>query len=212
MDQSTIARQGPERGSQLPSPTSTPEHEQTRAWSPTDKLRRLISAIGPGIFILGYIVGTGSVTSMAKAGAEYGMTLAWALALSCFCTYILIVAVSRVTIVSGHTLLHCIREHFGSAVAIGIIVGLMATVVSSVIGVMGIAADVAREWSAQLSGGAGLPPLATALVLNGLLLFLIWGGSHGFFLRAMAVVVALMAISFLATMFMVQHGNSLMLE
>jgi manganese transport protein len=143
---------------------------------------------------------------MAKAGAEYGMTLAWALALSCFCTYILIVAVSRVTIVSGHTLVHSIRQHFGSAVAIGIIVGLMATVVSSVIGVMGIAADVAREWSAQLTGGAGAPPLLTALVLNGLLLFLIWGGSHGFFLRAMAVIVALMAISFLATMLMVMPG------
>ena len=43
---------------------------------------RLLSAIGPGIFIIGYIIGTGSVTSMAKAGAEYGMTLTWALALS----------------------------------------------------------------------------------------------------------------------------------
>jgi Mn2+/Fe2+ NRAMP family transporter len=40
-------------------------------------VRRLLSAIGPGIFILGYFAGTGtgSVTSMAKAGAEYGMTL-----------------------------------------------------------------------------------------------------------------------------------------
>mgnify|MGYP000441093381 CR=1 FL=1 len=36
---------------------------------PADRVRRLLSAIGPGIFILGYIIGTGSVTAMAKAGA-----------------------------------------------------------------------------------------------------------------------------------------------
>jgi manganese transport protein len=180
--------------------------EQAASRGPADKVRRLLSAIGPGIFILGYIIGTGSVTSMAKAGAEYGMTLAWAMALSCFCTYVLIVAVSRVTIASGNTLIHCIRQQFGSAVALGIILGLMATVISSVIGVMGIAADVAREWSAQVTGGAGVPPLATAVVLNGVLYLLIWRGSHGLFMRAMAVIVALMAISFLATMFIVMPG------
>jgi manganese transport protein len=182
------------------------ERKVTVSRRPADTLRRLLSAFGPGIFILGYIIGTGSVTSMAKAGAEYGLTLTWAAALSCFCTYVSIVAVSRVTITSGHTLIHCIRRHFGSAVAIGIIAGLMATVASSVIGVMGIASDVAREWTAQMTGGAGVPPLATAAVVNGILCFLVWRGSHGFFLRAMAAIVAVMATSFVATMFIVIPG------
>ena len=159
------------------------DQETTRQPSPGNRVRRLLSAIGPGLFIIGYIIGTGSVTSMAKSGAEYGMSLTWALALSCFCTYVLIVAVSRVTIASGHTLIHCFRRQFGSALAIFIIFGLMATVVSSVIGVMGIAADVVREWSKPLVGGDGLPPLAIALVFNGVLCFLFWRGSHGFFLR-----------------------------
>lgn len=180
--------------------------EPTTSWDPAGRLRRLLSAIGPGIFILGYIIGTGSVTSMAKSGAEYGMTLAWALALSCFCTYVAIVAVSRLTIASGQTLVQCFRQHFGSAVAIAMIIGLMATVVSSIIGVMGIATDVVREWTAQMTGGEGAPPLATAAVLNGVLLFLIWRGSHGFFTRAMAVIVAVMAASFVATMFQVIPG------
>jgi Mn2+/Fe2+ NRAMP family transporter len=167
---------------------------------------RVLAAVGPGVFIIGYIIGTGSVTSMAKAGAEYGMTLAWALALSCFCTYVVIVAVGRLTIVSGETLLRCIRRQFGAVLAICIIVGLMATVVASVIGVMGIATDVIEVWSIQVTGGGGFSPLVTALVLNGIVCFLIWRGTHGFFLRAMAIVVALMGVSFIATMFLVIPG------
>jgi Mn2+/Fe2+ NRAMP family transporter len=180
--------------------------ESTLSPGPKSVFLRLLAAIGPGIFIIGYIIGTGSVTSMAKAGAEYGMTLTWALALSCFCTYVLIVAVSRVTIISGQTLLRCIRQRFGSALAIFIIAGLMATVVASVIGVMGIATDVVQVWSSQVVGGMGFSPLITALVLNGILCFLIWRGSHGFFLRAMAMIVALMGVSFIATMFLVIPG------
>jgi Mn2+/Fe2+ NRAMP family transporter len=180
--------------------------EPTSSPGSGNAILRLLSAIGPGIFIIGYIIGTGSVTSMAKAGAEYGMTLTWALALSCFCTYVLIVAVSRVTIASGHTLIRCIRQQFGSFLAILIIVGLMATVLSSVIGVMGIATDVVQVWSSEAIGSAGLSPIITAVVLNGVLCFLIWRGSHGFFLRAMAVIVALMGISFVATMFLVIPG------
>ena len=37
------------------------------------RIRQLLAAIGPGIFAIGYTIGTGSVTSMAKAGADYGL-------------------------------------------------------------------------------------------------------------------------------------------
>jgi Mn2+/Fe2+ NRAMP family transporter len=186
--------------------------ELTRISGPQSALRRLLTAIGPGIFIIGYIIGTGSVTSMAKAGAEYGMTLAWALALSCVCTYVVIVAVGRLAIVSEQTLLRCIRQRFGSALALFIVAGLMATVVASVIGVMGIATDVIQVWSSQVLGGAGFSPLITALVLNGIVCFLIWRGTHGFFLRAMAIIVALMGVSFIATMFLVIPGPVEMIQ
>jgi Mn2+/Fe2+ NRAMP family transporter len=169
-------------------------------------LVRLLSAIGPGLFIIGYVIGTGSVTSMAKAGAEHGMTMAWALALSCACTYVLISAVSRITITSQHTLIYCIRHRFGSVVAILMIVGLMATVVSSVIGVMGIATDVIREWSSQASDGWTISPVLSTFVFNGMLCYLVWSGSHRLFIRAMAVIVALMGVSFVATMLMVIPG------
>jgi len=52
-----------------------------------------LSVIGPGLFLIGYNIGTGSITTMAKSGAEYGMTLFWALVLSCIFTFILILGI-----------------------------------------------------------------------------------------------------------------------
>ncbi|MCU0362452.1 MAG: divalent metal cation transporter, partial [Bacteroidales bacterium] len=93
-----------------------------------DKFLKFGTSIGPGIFIIGYVIGTGSVTTMAAAGAKFGMSMTWALALSCFFTYILIVAISRLTIVSGNTLIYAIKTRFGREIAIFIIFGLMLTV------------------------------------------------------------------------------------
>ena len=38
--------------------------------APMHALKRLLAIIGPGIFAIGYTIGTGSVTSMAKAGSQ----------------------------------------------------------------------------------------------------------------------------------------------
>ena len=42
-------------------------------------MRRFMAVVGPGIFAIGYTIGTGSVTSMAKAGSQYGLQLVWVL-------------------------------------------------------------------------------------------------------------------------------------
>ncbi|GAH77059.1 unnamed protein product, partial [marine sediment metagenome] len=69
-----------------------------------------LSAIGPGLFLIGYNIGTGSVTTMAKVGAEHGMTLTWALVLSCIFTYVLMVAYGKTTLVTGKTALFNIKN------------------------------------------------------------------------------------------------------
>lgn len=51
-----------------------------------NKLLVALNAVGPGLFLIGYNIGTGSVTTMAKAGAEHGMTLLWAIIVSCLFT------------------------------------------------------------------------------------------------------------------------------
>ena len=53
------------------------------------KIYLLLLAIGPGIFAIGYTIGTGSVTSMIVAGSQYGMQLLWVLFLSCLFSWVL---------------------------------------------------------------------------------------------------------------------------
>jgi manganese transport protein len=81
------------------------------------KISLFLASIAPGVFLIGYNIGTGSVTTAASTGAKYGMTLVWPLLLSCIFTYILIVAFGRYTAVTGKTALISFRENFGFPVA-----------------------------------------------------------------------------------------------
>ena len=47
------------------------------------KIIALLLSFGPGIFAIGYTIGTGSVTSMIVAGSKFNMQLLWVLFLSC---------------------------------------------------------------------------------------------------------------------------------
>ncbi len=166
----------------------------------SQKINNALTRFGPAFFIIGYVVGTGSVTSMVISGAQYGLRLSWALFLSCFFTYFLIIAISKLTIVSGHTLMYNFRRHFGAPVTIFIMVALLVSIVSSIIGIMGVASEVVMEWIIELSGGALRPgKLTIALFFIALLLVLFWAGKHPTFLKIMTVLVSLMALSFVAT-------------
>ncbi len=168
------------------------------------KLIRFLSALGPGIFILGYIIGTGSVTTMASAGAKYGMSMTWAIGLSCLFTYVMIISVGRSTIVTGQTLIYSFKRKFGAPITVFLIFGLMMTIIPSIMGLMGIASDVTREWTRGLTAhGNGIHPVISAFIFSAVLYYLFLKGTHSFFLKSMAALVALMSLSFILTMFVV---------
>ena len=161
-------------------------------------IKRLASSLAPGIFIIGYVIGTGSVTTMSSAGASYGMSLTWTLALASLFTHLMIVGISRLTILSGETLLRLFRTHFGAPVTLLLIASLAATQLTSIIGVMAIVVDVLREWAGSALG-FGVDPLGAAVFFTLLLLTLYWVGRHGFFLKVLASLVAVMGIAFFFT-------------
>ena len=161
-------------------------------------IKRTAASLAPGVFIIGYVVGTGSVTTMSSAGASYGMSLTWTLALASLFTHLMIVGISRLTIISGQTLLHLFRRHFGTPVTVLIVVSLAATQLTSIIGVMAIVVDVLREWSASALG-IPINPLGAAVGFTVLLLSLYWVGRHAFFLKVLAALVGVMGLAFFFT-------------
>lgn len=150
--------------------------------------------------MVGYVIGTGSVTTMAAAGASYGMSLVWTLALASLLTHVMFSAISKTTMVSGNTMIFNFRRHFGGPVTLLIVAAMVLTQISSIIGVMGILTDVLQEWSRPFTaGGAGFSRVASGAMLTTLLLVLFWNGRHRFFLKLLSLLVGMMGVSFLLT-------------
>ncbi|MGI9551369.1 MAG: NRAMP family divalent metal transporter [Aurantibacter sp.] len=177
----------------------------------SQRLKSVLKNFGPAFFIIGYVVGTGSVTSMVVSGANYGLSLSWALLLSCFFTYFLLVAISKLTIVSGETLMYNFKKAFGRPLTIFIIAALLVSIVSSCIGVMGVVAEVAMEWISVNTSISFLNGPLIAIVLILLLIGLFWTGKHENFIKIMSIMVAFMACAFIITSIMVvgEAGSSI---
>lgn len=174
------------------------------------RIKNILKNFGPAFFIIGYVVGTGSVTSMVVSGARFGLSLSWALLLSCFFSYFLIISISKLTIVSGNTLMYNFKEAFGKPLTIFIITALLISIVSSVIGVMGVVAEVTMEWISVKTSISFLNGPIIAVFFSFLLISLFWTGKHENFIKAMSLMVAFMALAFIITsvMVVVEAGNS----
>ncbi|WP_407556335.1 Nramp family divalent metal transporter [Winogradskyella sp. 4-2091] len=165
-----------------------------------NKFSKWMALFLPGIFLLGLNIGTGSVTTMAKAGAEYGMSLLWTIVASCLTTFFMINLYGKYTLVTGETALQAFRKHIHPGVGIFFIVALTVGVCGSVMGVMGIVADICFEWSKSVVDG-GISPVYFAITFIALVYFIFWNGKTQFFERALAVIVAIMSASFLLNFF-----------
>jgi len=167
------------------------------------KIKDMLASVAPGFFMVGYVIGTGSVTTMVVAGARYSMSLTWALFLSCFFTAFLMIGISRLTIVSKKSLLYNFRKNVHPAVGVFMIVALMVTAIASIMGITSIATSVVQEWTRPVFGGMGINPVTSAVLLLGILYGLFWFGKHETFLKFLTVMVGIMAFCFLLTMIIV---------
>ncbi|MCG2461805.1 Nramp family divalent metal transporter [Flavobacteriaceae bacterium F89] len=173
-----------------------------------------LSAVGPGLFLIGYNIGTGSVTTMAKTGAEHGMTLFWALVLSCIFTYVLMVAYGKVTLVTGRTALFNFKKEFkwGWVLSLYIIIALIIGELLALMGVMGIVADLVQEGIRLAFDGAMIERIWIILFFVVILAFFLWFGRYQQFEKVLTFLVVLMGISFIVVFFMVRPSLSVMTE
>lgn len=171
-----------------------------------NKILIALAAVGPGLFLIGYNIGTGSITTMAKSGAEHGMSLFWALALSSVFTFILMVAYGKVTLVTGKTALFNIKSEFkfGWILALYILIALIIGELLALIGVMGIVAELLQEGIKILTGGKTIQTVWIILAIVPLMYFLLWFGRYKQFEKVLTVFVILMGLCFIVVFFMLK--------
>ena len=173
------------------------------------KIAIALAAVGPGLFLIGYNIGTGSVVTMAKAGAEHGMVLFWAVALSCVFTYVMMVAYGKVTIVTGKTALNNFRHHIkrfkiGYILAIYVIAALIFGELLSLVGIVGIVTELLEEGTRLIFGGTGLDTFWLTVLLVIGLFYLFWTGDYRRFEKVLTVFVIFMALCFILVFFLVK--------
>ena len=157
-----------------------------------------LSAIGPGIFAIGYTIGTGSVTSMAKAGADYGFGLLWTLVLSCLFSCVLMTAYGRFAAVTGETSLHGIVRFVpgGRWIALFVFLGIVMGQYTCLGGIMILTSGAIRE---AFGLSVGVFPIACAIMVA--MYALVTVGRYSFFEKVLAFFVFLMALTFVVSVF-----------
>ncbi|NJB37699.1 Nramp family divalent metal transporter [Croceivirga sp. JEA036] len=169
----------------------------------------LILSFGPGIFAIGYTIGTGSVTSMTVAGSTYGMQLLWVLVLSCLFSGVLIYAYGQYALVTGETGLFAFRKHlkYGKLMALLVLVGISFGQWNSLMGILGISSNIVQEILAIYiptikSTDVNMVFIIAAIIIITMYLLLL-KGKYTFFEKILVIFVTIMGFSFLFSLFLV---------
>lgn len=173
------------------------------------KILGVILAFGPGIFAIGYTIGTGSVTSMIVAGSTYGMQLLWVLLLSCFFSGVLMYAYGNYALITGETGLFAFKKHlkYGKLIAILIIIGISFGQWNSLMGILGISSNIIFEIINIYFPAVGNHQYEVVLVIAIVVIAIMYGllmvGRYTFFEKILVVFVTIMAFSFFISVLMV---------
>ena len=166
-------------------------------------------SFGPGIFAIGYTIGTGSVTAMTLAGNDFGMELLWVLFFSCLFTGVLIYVSGSYYLQTQETGLWAIKKHLplGKYLALAIIVMVGIGQWNSLIGILGITSNVIFEiLSLNFPGLADhkyTVVVGLALTIIGIFYGLLLQGRYSIFEKVLALFVSMMGLSFFFTLFFV---------
>lgn len=170
---------------------------------------RAILSFGPAFLAIGYTIGTGSVTAMIVAGSTFGMQLLWVLLLSCLFSGVLIYAYGNFTLVTGDTALYSFKKHlkYGKPMAILIIVGVSFGQWNSLVGILGISANILFEMIALYFPAVNehkyITVLSIAVLVIGSMYAILLIGKYSLFEKILVIFVSCMGLSFVLSLFVV---------
>lgn len=168
------------------------------------RLRNIGRNIGPGAMVTAAFVGPGTVTTSTLAGASFGYALLWALLFATLATMILQEMSARFGVVAQKGLGDALAELFHASIWRWPLILLVGVALY-----MGNAAYEAGNLSgaalgiAAIAGESDLAFRASIAVISLLAAILLATGSYRHIERALAGLVAFMALAFLATFLIV---------
>lgn len=174
-----------------------------------NKILKFLLSFGPGIFAIGYTIGTGSVTSMIVAGNNFGMDLLWVLFFSCLFSGVLIYVSGSYYLSTGETALYAVKKHLpmGKFIAIAIIAMVGIGQWNSLIGILGITSNVIFEILAlnfpNFEEYKYITVIIIAVLVIGIFYALLIKGSYSIFEKVLALFVSMMGLSFIFTLLFV---------
>ncbi|MEO2009501.1 MAG: Nramp family divalent metal transporter, partial [Pirellulaceae bacterium] len=77
---------------------------------PPRRLIGLLASIGPGIVVIGSVMGSGELINTPKQAAEFGFVLLWAVILSCVIKYFLQIEIGRHALAHNRTPLESLNS------------------------------------------------------------------------------------------------------
>lgn len=161
---------------------------------------RLLRSFLPGLFLISYNVGIGSVTMMSKSGALYGCSLLWIVLLSATIYYYLVSVFSKYTMVTKETFLYAVKKHIDSNMSLFIIGAICLIIFPALMGLMGIMCDVLSEWSVSWKTGK-ISSSVWGLVLASLVALFFLLGTMEKMKNLLSGIVVIIFFAFIANLF-----------
>ncbi len=173
------------------------------------KLIQFLLSFGPGIFAIGYTIGTGSVTAMILSGNDFGMSFLWVLFFSCLFSGVLIYVSGSYYLYTQETVLWAVKKYLpiGKLIALAIMIMVGIGQWNSLIGILGITSNVIFEILVlnfpSLEGHKYPVVICLALFILSIFYLLLLKGKYSVFEKVLALFVSMMGLSFLFTLFFV---------
>ena len=82
------------------------------------QLKRVLTDLGPGLLLAATGIGVGDMVSATIAGAEYGLTLVWAVAAGVLLKFVITEGLARWQLATGTTFMEGWRDHLPSLVLV----------------------------------------------------------------------------------------------
>ncbi|MBC6491395.1 Nramp family divalent metal transporter [Flavihumibacter stibioxidans] len=164
----------------------------------TSKIGTWIKTLGPGIITAALVFGPSKMTITSRLGAEFGYSLTWIIVVAIFFMILFANMGSRIGAAAPDTLLTVIRQKWGRAITIAIGLGIFLVATSFQAG-NSVGVGIA------LGEATGTGPQRWIILFNILgISLLFFRGFYKVLEKLMILLVAMMLVSFLATLLMVQ--------